>query len=76
MMQERRKSQQELAKKLHENLASYDVQNVLDLIRVMRANILEELAICEESRFKEFQGRIRAFDDLERMITRPPIRSN
>lgn len=76
MMQERRKSQQELAKKLHENLASYDVQNLLDLIRMLRANGLEELAICEESRFKEYQGRIKALDELERMITRPPIRSS
>jgi len=76
MTQERRKSQQELAKKLHENLGNYDVQNILDLIRNLRANSLEDLVTCEESRFKEYQGRIKAFDDVERMITRPPIRSN
>ena len=68
--------QQELAKKLHEAMGSYEVTTVLDLIRNLRANCLEDLATCEESRFKEYQGRVRAFDDLERMITRPPIRGS
>lgn len=76
MTPEKRVAQQELAKKLHEAMGSYEVQTVLDLVRNLRANALEDLAVCEESRFKEYQGRIKAFDDLERMITRPPIRSN
>lgn len=68
--------QQELAKKLHDAIGSYEVQTLLDLIRNLRANCLEDLASCEESRFKEYQGRVRAFDDIERMITRPPIRGS
>jgi hypothetical protein len=66
--------QQELAKRLHEAMGNSDVQTLLDLIRLLRANVLEEMATCEESRFRENQGRIQAYDKLEQMITRPPLR--
>jgi hypothetical protein len=76
MTPDRRRTQQELAKKLHDSLGTYEVQSILDLLRSLRAETLETLATCEEARFKEYQGRVRALDDVERMITRPPIRSN
>lgn len=76
MMQERRKSQQELANRLHDALGTHEVQATLELLKLLRVETLEMLASCEKSRFEEYQGRIRAIDDIERMITRPPIRSN
>jgi hypothetical protein len=75
MTPDRRRTQQELANKLHDSIGSYEVQSILDLLRSLRAENLEMLATCEEARFKEYQGRVRAFDEIERMITRPPIRS-
>lgn len=75
MTQERRKSQLELANRLHDALGTQEVQTILELIRAMRMENLEALASCEHDRVKEYQGRIRAIDDLERMIMRPPIRS-
>lgn len=75
MTTERRKSQLELANRLHDALGTHEVQVMLELLKGMRLDSLEVLASCEEGRVKEYQGRIRAIDDIERMITRPPIRS-
>ena len=72
---DRRNRQQELASKLHDSMGSFEVQSILDLLKLLRVESLEMLASCEESRFREYQGRIRAIDDIERMIVRPPIRS-
>lgn len=75
MMPDRRTRQQELANKLHDSLGSFEVQSVLELLRLLRTESLEALASCDEARFREYQGRIRALDEFERMISRPPIRS-
>lgn len=75
MTQERRKSQVELANRLHDALGTHEVQAMLELLKLLRVESLEMLASCEKGRFEEYQGRVRTIDDIERMITRPPLRS-
>ncbi len=73
---ERKKAQRELANNLYERLASFEVQSFLDLLRSLRSDALEAMVDCEDVRVKEHQGRVKALDELIRLITRPPLRGN
>jgi hypothetical protein len=68
---DKRQRQHQIAKLLHERVGSPEVIHLLELLNILREDARENLVMSDKASFKHNQGRVRAFDDLARMITVP-----
>ena len=61
----------DLSKAIYERLGSYEVTHVLDLLTLLRDDAKEALTSCDAEMFRHLQGRVKAFEDAIRAMTRP-----
>lgn len=73
---ERRRKQEELLRAIKGRSASYEIQTVMDLLKLQLETTKNNLLTCSRDDFLKLQGEAQAYDKLIRSITRPSLSAN
>lgn len=72
---DRRRKQEELVQALQARRTSYEVQHMLELLKVMLEGAKNNLLTCGKEEFAKLQGEAQTYDKLMRMLTRQSVSS-
>lgn len=64
-------AQHQLVRALQDRLATYEVQNMLDLLELLTIEARETLVTCALADVPRVQGEARAYDKLLKLLRRP-----
>lgn len=67
---DRRQKQEALVRAIQDRRTSYEVQNVLELLKLLLEGVKTNLLTCSKEEFAKLQGEAQTYDKLVRMLTR------
>lgn len=75
MKLDRRRSQTTLIENIQSRIASYEIQQVIDLLTVLLEETKDQFLTCATHDFPRVQGEAQTYEKILRLLNRPPIKT-
>lgn len=75
MKADRRQTQQTLIENIQARQNTYEVQQFVELLRLLLSESMTSLLVCNAEEFPRVQGEAQTYDKILRMLSRPALKT-